>query len=201
MSTIHYKDALRELQEMFPNHPKPLIEQILKDQNYKLDATISILLNSDPNQLPRRTSANANLSPPQRTYQQPYNYSQPPPQRTYQQQYYNPPSTQERTYQQYQNPRPAQVPKPAAPAIPQHIFPADFLRWPSFTKTIKVNISEPDAALPASVKSSQSSISSESEAQFQMNDLSVHSEVENHGASGWAKFKARFSKKAQYQQI
>lgn len=50
--SINSDQALMELKEMFPQHNPATVEAILKDQNYNLDSTIGILLNTDINAPP-----------------------------------------------------------------------------------------------------------------------------------------------------
>ena len=161
-TTIQYQSAIQELQEMFPEHSKNLIEGTLRSVNLSIDAAIAILLDTPPDK----------ASHPSRPAPAPV-----------------------------QAPPPSQPHKPAAAPIKQHIFPADFLRWPPNATTIKVSIQ------PTDVTGGASSVSYPQPTQQlpqspQLFDLDMNS-IQNESkqpASGWAKFKARFSKKG-YEQI
>lgn len=156
---MSFQENLSSLREMFPNHNRELISQILSEHNNNMDAAIAILLDTDETAGPSRPSQSSR--PPPNNHPQPYNFQpygqdsfqpqgypsfQPSFQTPYQshsgyqtpyqpQAPYQPPFQQSPSYQPQQASRP-KTPKQKAGQI---VIPQEFLRWPSNSNTEKVN--------------------------------------------------------------
>ena len=126
---------MKNLKEMFPNHSESLIDRHLRQQNYHINATIATLLKTPPDIIPQN---NTPLQTQKVMYPKQYQY-QPPSQ--HQNKQLGVPPIQKQTVPQPKNSTYSNTsPISQQDSLPKHVFPSEFLRWPSNSHVIKTPI-------------------------------------------------------------